>query len=142
MMDNPTDRLCGLFFVLFGLMLFFYLIPTQIETVDYGAIRPKTMPQILSVIMGVFGAILMLRPSDGTDLQQVPWLKSARIVAILVAGLMLIAQFGFVYIAAPLSLALMRIMGERRPLWLGLGVLGMPALIWFAVTVLLERPLP
>lgn len=141
-MKNPTDRLSGLFFVLFGLMLFFYLIPTQIETVDYGAIRPKTMPQILAVILGLAGAILMVKPADGTDLQQIPWGKSLLIISVLVLGLWLIGQFGFVYLASPLALTLMLIMGERRPIWIGIGALGMPALIWFAVTILLERPLP
>ncbi len=142
MMSNPTDRLSGLFFALFGLMLFFYLIPTQVETVDYGAIRPKTLPQILAVIIGVFGAVLMLRPADGSDLQRMPWAKSTGIVFILCVGLWLISHFGFEFIAAPLALILMLVMGERRPLWLGLGVLAMPALIWFVVTILLQRPLP
>ena len=137
-----TDRLCGLFFVLFGLMLFFHLIPTQIETVEYGAIRPKTLPQILSVAIGVFGAMLLLRPGDGTDVQRVPWLRAAVIVAVLGGGLWLTARFGFLYVAAPLAAVLMLVMGERRPLWLGLGVIVMPGLIWVAVTVLLGRPLP
>jgi len=141
-MNNMTDRLCGLFFVLFGLMLFFYLIPTQIETVDYGAIRPKTMPQILAVIIGVFGFILMVKPADGSNLQPMPWGRSSLIVAVLSGGLWLISLFGFIFMAPFLALVLMVIMGERRPLWLGLGVVGMPALIWFAVTILLERPLP
>ena len=141
-MNNMTDRLCGLFFVLFGLMLFFYLIPTQIETVDYGAIRPKTMPHILAVIIGVFGFILMVKPADGSNLQPMPWGRSSLIVAVLSGGLWLISLFGFIFMAPFLALVLMVIMGERRPLWLGLGVVGMPALIWFAVTILLERPLP
>lgn len=141
-MNNATDRLSGLFFVLFGLMLFFYLIPTQVETVDYGAIRPKTLPQILAVIMGVFGAVLMLRPADGSDLQRMPWLKSGGIVLALAVGIWLISLFGFEVVAAPLALLLMLVMGERRPFWIGLGVIGMPALIWFVVTVLLQRPLP
>lgn len=141
-MKNMTDRLCGLFFVLFGLMLFFYLIPTQIEPVDYGAIRPKTMPQILAVIIAVFGFILMVKPADGSNLQPMPWGRSSLIVAVLSGGLWLISLFGFIFVAPFLALVLMVIMGERRPLWLGLGVVGMPALIWFAVTILLERPLP
>lgn len=141
-MSNPTDRLCGVFFVLFALMLFFYLIPTQVETVDYGAIRPKTMPQILSIIIGLFGAVLMLRPADGSDLRQVRWGKSALLIALLSGGLWLIGQFGFVFIASPLALILMLVMGERRWHWLGVGVICMPALIWFVVTILLERPLP
>lgn len=128
--------------MLFGLMLFFYLIPTQVETVEYGAIRPKTMPQILSVIIGVSGVLLTLKPADGTDLQAMPWPKVCLIIAILVVGLWCLAQFGFVFVAPPLALVLMLVMGERRPLWIGLGAVGMPALIWFAVTILLERPLP
>jgi len=141
-MTNPTDRLSGLFFVLFGMILFFYLIPTQVETVEYGAIRPKTMPQILAVIIGIFGAMLMIKPADGSDLQKMPWIKSTLIVGILAAGLWLISHFGFEIIVAPLALILMLVMGERRPLWIGIGVIGMPALIWFAVTLLLQRPLP
>ncbi len=141
-MNNPTDRLSGLFFVMLGLTLFFYLIPTHVETVDYGAIRPKTMPQILAVIIGVFGAVLMVRPADGSDLQQAPWLKSGGIACILAVGLWLISRFGFEFIAAPMALVLMMVMGEKRPLWLGLGVVAMPTLIWLIVTILLERPLP
>ncbi|MDU9004357.1 tripartite tricarboxylate transporter TctB family protein [Sedimentitalea todarodis] len=141
-MINLTDRFCGLFFTLFGPMLFFFLIPTQVETVDFGAIRPKTMPQILSVIISVFGVVLMLKPADGTELRQQPWVKACLIIAILVTGLWSIAQIGFVFVAPPLALVLMLVMGERRPLWIGLGAVGMPALIGFAVTVLLERPLP
>jgi len=124
------------------MILFFYLIPTQVETVEYGAIRPKTMPQILAVIIGIFGAMLMIKPADGSDLQKMPWIKSTLIVGILAAGLWLISHFGFEIIVAPLALILMLVMGERRPLWIGIGVIGMPALIWFAVTLLLQRPLP
>lgn len=141
-MNNITDRLCGFFFVLFGLMLFFYLIPTQVETVDFGAIHPKTLPQILAIIIGVFGFVLMLKPADGSDLQQMPWGRSGLVVAVLLVGLWLVSVFGFVYVAPVLALVLALVMGERRPLWLGLGAVGMPALIWFTVTVLLERPLP
>lgn len=141
-MNNITDRFCGLFFLLFGLVLFFYLIPTQVETVDYGAIRPKTMPQILTVIIGFFGIVLMVKPSDGTDLQPMPWIKVGTIIAILATGLWLVAQFGFAFVAPPLAFVLMLVTGERRPLWLGLGAAGIPALIWFAVTILLERSLP
>ena len=123
-------------------MMFFYQIPTQIETVTFGAIRPKTMPQILSVLIGVFGAVLMIKPADGSDLRQVPWGRTGLIVAILVAGLWLIAQVGFVTVSPALALVLMLVMGERRAFWLCIGAAAMPALIWFCVTILLQRPLP
>ncbi|MCX7560232.1 tripartite tricarboxylate transporter TctB family protein [Sulfitobacter sp. F26204] len=141
-MKNAIDRLSGLFFVLFALALWLYLIPTQIETVDYGAIRPKTLPQILAVILGLFGALLMIKPADGTDLSQVPWAKTIMIIAVLVAGLWLVVELGFVYSATPLALTLIFLMGERRPLWISIGGFVIPALIWYAVTILLERPLP
>jgi putative tricarboxylic transport membrane protein len=48
---------------------------------------------------------------------------------------------GFMLVSPVLALVLMRIGGERRPLWLVVGALVMPALIWFCVAFLLSRVL-
>lgn len=137
-----TDRLSGLFCVLFSAALVFYLIPTQVETVEYGAIRPKTMPQILAVLLGIFGAALMIRPADGSDLQPAPWGRFTAVVIFLVGGVWCLSRFGFAYVAPPLALVLMLIMGERRIIWIALGALVMPGVIWAAITLVLQRPLP
>lgn len=141
-MSNPKDRISGLFFLLFGLFVFFYLIPYHVETVDYGSLRPKNLPQVLAIVIGLFGISLMIRPANSDDHQAAPWLKSGLVVLILACGLWLISWFGFVYVAPFIALALMLMMGERRIPWLLAGVVGIPAIIWFCVVFLLERPLP
>ena len=63
-------------------------------------------------------------------------------LAIIAASLFAISIFGFLVVSPFLALAIMLIFGERRPFWLALGCLGMPALIWFLVIHVLERSLP
>ncbi len=62
--------------------------------------------------------------------------------AVIALALFAISRFGFVVASAFLALAIMLIFGERRPVWLALGSVGMPAAIWFLVVQVLERPLP
>jgi len=50
--------------------------------------------------------------------------------------------FGFVYVGPALALAIMLMIGERRPIWLVAGFVAMPALIWFLVVQVLGRALP
>ena len=57
-------------------------------------------------------------------------------------GLFAMSRFGFAIVSPFLALAIMLIFGERRPIWLALGGLGMPAVIWLLVVQILERPLP
>jgi len=52
------------------------------------------------------------------------------------------SRFGFVIVSPVLALAIMLLFGERRPIWLALGCVGMPAIIWLLVVQILERPLP
>ncbi len=62
--------------------------------------------------------------------------------ALLAAGIYTMSLFGFEYVAPVLALALMLMIGERRPLWLVLGTVVMPLIIWFLVTFALGRALP
>lgn len=141
-MAGTTDRISGTFFLILGLALHFFIIPNYIETVDGGNLAPSTFPNILAILLAACGAILLFKPTS----QPVPDLYGMAItsayVALLVAGLYAMSKFGFEYIAPILALVVMVAIGERRPLWLGLGVIAMPALIWFLVTVVLGRALP
>lgn len=141
-MAGSGDRISGTFFLVLGLALYFFVIPNYIETVDGGNLAPSTFPNILAVILAVCGAILLFKPTA----QQVPDLRSVLVtsiyVALLVVGLYGMSRFGFELIAPVLALAIMIAIGERRPLWLGMGVVAMPALIWFLVTLVLGRSLP
>lgn len=137
-----ADRASGAVFVLFGLVMYFIVNPGFIEDVDTGNIRPETVPNWLALIIAGCGALLVLRPTDhhGPDLRRS--LRAALFLTVLCGGVWVMSHVGFVYAAPPLALAVMLLIGERRPLWLLLGVLGMPTLIWLLVEVLLDRPLP
>lgn len=139
---NTTDRLSGAFFFLAGLALYFHVIPNYVDVVDYGAIHPATMPNALAILLSICGAALILRPTA----QQPPdlrlMLRAGLYLAVLVAGIAAMSWFHFVYVAPPLALAIMLLIGERRPLWLLTGVAVIPFLIWLVVRVALDRSLP
>ncbi|MEX0347085.1 MAG: tripartite tricarboxylate transporter TctB family protein [Rhizobiaceae bacterium] len=141
-MQNLSDRIAGLLIFLCGLFVYTVLIPWQVETVEYGAMHPETMPKIIAVILAISGLVLIARPTAPITTIHMRWIRMAMFATVLFAGLFALTRFGFVYTAPPLALAIMLLIGERRPFWLFLGTAGTPLLIWFAVAYLLERPLP
>jgi len=141
-MGLNADRISGMFFFLFGLAMYFYVIPNYVESVDEGNIAPSTMPNIISVVLAASGALLILKPTAYQARNPILIARTALYVALLVAGIYGMSLFGFEYVAPILALAIMWVLGERRPLWLTLGVIIMPAIIWFLVTQVLGRALP
>jgi len=137
-----TNRLLGLFFAAFGLLLFFVLIPRQTEVVDYGWMRPQALPNAMAIIIAVSGVVLALRPRGAVALEWREAGRAALYLGLVCTGVYLISLFGFEVVAPPMALLIMLLIGERRPLWLALGVAGIPFMIWLAVPVLLGRPLP
>ncbi|MGH1359495.1 MAG: tripartite tricarboxylate transporter TctB family protein [Burkholderiaceae bacterium] len=142
---HSADRLSGLFFLLLGAVFYWMVIPAQTEMVDYGWVLPQTLPNLTAILIAACGASLLIRPPPAE--QPPPGInpspaRAGLALGILLAGVWLIGQIGFMLAAPPLALSVMLLIGERRKRWLALGTLGMPALIWFAVAVLLERPLP
>lgn len=137
-----TNRLLGLFLALFGLLLLLVVIPWQTEVIDYGWMRPRTLPNAMAALVTLCGVMLALRPRGAVDFAWRPAGRAACYLALLSAGLWCIDRFGFELVAPPLALVMMVMIGERRPLWLALGVAGVPLVIWLAVPVLLNRPLP
>lgn len=137
-----ADRISGLFFLLLGLAMYFWVSPNYIESVDSRNLSPDTMPNILSIILALCGALLILKPTDEQIRNPILMAKTALYVGLLIAGIYAMSLFGFEYVAPFLALAIMWLLGERRPLWLVLGVIVMPAVIWFLVTQVLGRALP
>lgn len=137
-----ADRISGLFFLLLGLAMYFWVNPNYIESVDSRNLSPDTMPNILSIILALCGALLILKPTDEQIRNPILMAKTGLYVGLLVAGIYAMSLFGFEYVAPFLALAIMWLLGERRPLWLVLGVIVMPAVIWFLVTQVLGRALP
>lgn len=141
-MGISADRASGAFFVLFGLALYFLVIPAQVEVVEGGNLAPSTMPNILAWVLVICGAILVVKPTDFQTQGMRPFLVTAAYSAVLVLGIYAMSLWGFEFVAPPLALVIMLMIGERRPLWLILGAVIMPLLIWFLVTYPLGRALP
>jgi putative tricarboxylic transport membrane protein len=141
-MNNLTDRLSGAFFLIFGLAMFFFVIPEYVENPQGGNLSPKTMPNIVAWMLAICGGLLMLRPTNHVAPDARFFMKTAACVAVLGSAIYAMSLVGFLYVAPVLALVLMLMIGERRLLWLGFGVIGMPTAIWFLVTQLLERGLP
>lgn len=137
-----TDRLSGAFFVLFGLALYFYVIPNFVDRIDYGALHPDTVPNALSIVLALCGAGLILKPTAQKPANATHLLRAGLFLALLVIGIWAMSMFGFEYTAPPLALAIMLLIGERRPAWIFIGAVLIPFLIWLAVDIGLDRNLP
>lgn len=141
-MTTSADRLSGAFFLLFGLCMYFVVIPNYVEFVDEGNISPATMPNYLSIIIAVCGGVLLIRPTQYQTQDVRYFMIAAAYVAILSAGIYAMSLFGFEYVGPVLALAIMLMIGERRPAWLLAGSVVMPFMIWFLVVFVLARALP
>lgn len=137
-----ASRLSGLLFAVFGLALYFVIIPYDTELVDYGWVKPQTMPNVMAVTMVACGSVLFVFPAGAIGITHRQALRAALFLVILALGVFAIARLGFTIVAPFLALVLMLATGERRPLWLGVGGVAIPLMIWFTVTVLLGRLLP
>ena len=137
-----TDRIAGLVIATLGLVLLFVVFPFAIEDMDDGSIKPDTLPNALAVFLIVCGSLLAIKKGEQTKRDPRELMLVLLYLAIIAAGLFAISHFGFLIVSPFLALAIMLIFGERRPIWLALGCLGMPAIIWFLVIQVLERSLP
>ncbi|MDA9929849.1 tripartite tricarboxylate transporter TctB family protein [Alphaproteobacteria bacterium] len=141
-MKVSADRLSGCFCVLLGLAMIFAIIPTYVEGPEDGSIAPATLPNILSWIIVVCGGFLVIKPTGHQTQDMRFFISAAAYAAVLAGAIYAMTLLGFVYVAPVLALVIMLMIGERRPLWLGFGVAGMPALIFIFVELLLDRSLP
>ncbi|KGJ03076.1 putative tricarboxylic transport membrane protein [Paracoccus halophilus] len=141
-MLGSVDRLSGAFLLVFGLALYFYIVPNFAEQMDEVSLSPDALPKLYSLGIALGGLLMVLRPAEQEAPEPRLLLRVALFVAILFAALYAISWIGFVVVAPLLALTLMLMVGEHRPLWLAIGVVVIPALIWLLVTQLLGRALP
>lgn len=141
-MKLSADRLSGAFFLLFGLAMYFLVIPGAVESPDGGNLAPKTVPNYICIIIALCGGMLVLKPTDHKTQKLTTFLLTGAYAGILAAGIYTMSLFGFEYVAPVLSFVIMWMIGERRPLWLLGGTFLMPLIIWFLVTYPLGRALP
>lgn len=137
-----ADRASGLGVFVLGLMLYFVVIPGQIETVDEGWMRPNSLPNVLALVLMACGLLLQLRATAHRIENPRKMAMAALYFVVLALGLAAISLVGFTLSAPILAAAVMLLMGERRPIWLGFGIIGTPFVIWLVVEQALGRVLP
>ena len=141
-MELQTDRIAGLVVATLGIVLLFVIFPIAIEDIDDGSIRPDTVPSAIAGFLVICGIILAFKPGEQVERSSQDLMMVLLYLAVIAAGLFAMSHFGFAIVSPFLALAIMLIFGERRPIWLTLGAVGMPAAIWLLVVQILERPLP
>jgi putative tricarboxylic transport membrane protein len=142
MNNKSSDRFTGAFFAALGLFLFFYFIPSNVETINATWMKPESFPNVLALLLSFFGAVLIVLPSEQRMPDAIEVAKAGMYVATLIVGYYALTRFGFIIVAPFIALVIMLILGERRIFWLGIGTLLMPATIWFVIEFLLNRNLP
>lgn len=135
------NRMSGVLVSLFGIVLLFYIIPKQTETIEYGWLKAATLPSIAAVIITLSGLLHAVFPRGELELEFTSALRALLFFFIGILGLW--AMTISYMVAAPLlMLVLMWVIGERRWQWLFTGVIVLPAGIWLCIDYLLKRPLP
>ncbi|WP_081531823.1 tripartite tricarboxylate transporter TctB family protein [Rhodovulum sp. P5] len=141
--SRTSDRLIGAVVVVFALLLWRVVIPDQVDTADYGWMRPRTLPLILAAALAIGGALLVAFPTARPVTASAgPALRLGGVLVLAAAGAWAIGTFGFVASAWGVALGLSLLLGERRWAWLVGVSVAVPAAIWLTVSVLLHRPLP
>ena len=137
-----ANRLSGVVVACAGLLLLFLIIPANTESVDYGRMRPQTIPDLCAILLVAFGVLHAIRPRGEASIEWREVRRFALFAAIAAVSLVLMGRFGFPVIAPVTALVVMLLIGERRWIWLATGALIIPAVVWLLVVQLLERTLP
>lgn len=135
------NRISGILISLFGIVLLFYIIPNQTEAVDYGWLKPATLPSIAAVIITISGLLHSVWPKGELEFEFTSALRALLFFFIGILGLWLMTV-NYLVAAPLLMLMLMWVTGERRWKWFCIGVVLLPAGLWFCIDYLLKRPLP
>ena len=141
-MKLEADRIAGLVIATLGLILLFVIYPIEIEDINDGSIRPDTLPNAIAGFLVICGIWLALKPGESAARDPRELTMVVLYIAVMAIGLFAMSHFGFVIVSPFMALTIMLLFGERRPIWLALGCVGMPAVIWLLVAQILERPLP
>ncbi|MBW1997361.1 MAG: tripartite tricarboxylate transporter TctB family protein [Deltaproteobacteria bacterium] len=136
------NRMSGIVVAVIGLVLLFWIIPRHTETVDYAWLRPATLPIITAVIALISSIVHIIFPSGTAEFDVQLALRAGLYFVISLLALFLMHILGFLVGAPFLVMALMLLVGERRPLWLITGVVVIPLVMWSFIVLLLDHPLP
>ena len=63
-MKMSADRASGTFFLVLGLVMYFWVIPNFTEDVKGANLAPDTVPNGISLVIAFCGALLAFKPTD------------------------------------------------------------------------------
>jgi hypothetical protein len=61
-MHYSANRVSGVFFLLFGLAMYFLVVPNYVKTVTGSNLAPKTLPNVISIVLALVGAVPGIGP--------------------------------------------------------------------------------
>ncbi len=125
-----------------GIVLLFWIIPNQTESVAFGWLKPNTLPNIMTIVIIILGLFHFILPSGKAEFDIKLSLRIGLFFIITMASLYFMTVVGFLIAAPIMVMIVMILIGERRWLWLISSIVLGPAVIWAAVDLLLNRPLP
>lgn len=138
-----TDRVLGGMLAAFGGILLLIIIPDQIAGRPGEPTDPSLFPRIAGWMLVVLGALQVVFSGTATSLpDRRDFLRFSAAVALLIGAAIVLPFVGFLPTAVGLMLATVLLVHERRLLWAGISVLGVPLIVWALFELVLQRPLP
>ncbi|MEP1765493.1 MAG: hypothetical protein ABJJ53_02390 [Sulfitobacter sp.] len=133
------ERLQSALLVLGMLIVYFFVMPGQVDLVEDARIVPRTVPSIAIGIIALAGVVQFLTSKAVIDIDVLLCVRAAICTAFVIACVAGMERFGFEYVAPILALGVMLGIGERRPHWLFIGVFVIPIGVWLLVERVLDR---
>ncbi len=146
-----ADIIAASLLVAFGLLVIFVVIPVWVpghQQGDYG-LRAQDAPYLTIIVATGLSAFLLVRrlftdreEGERNPIPRESWAFIALCGTLLAATLVLL-EFAGILAGGPFVVAVMMLMmGERRPIAIGLTAIGAPIAVWVFFWKLLQFPLP
>lgn len=142
MTNRLGDRIAAGLLLALAIAVFAYTFtfPPPIQDLDPGM---SAFPRIAAVIIGVFALVTLLRPEGGEALPRGGAALRVIVTAVLLFGYALVLDLlGFVLTTVLFLVAVLVLVGVRRPVLLAVVPLGVSLGLFFVFRFFLEVPLP
>lgn len=137
-----VERICTGVVLFASLAAIFWIVPLQVEEVDYGRVFPSTVPLAALWIIAICAGFQLFLKATAIPLSPYVIVRTLCFFAAIVTAVISMNKFGFEYCGPPLALGVMLLIGERRWHWLANGSLVIPFGVWLLVEQVLGRQLP
>lgn len=149
--ESKSSRILGVFFIVFALVLFFVIIPTQIKYIPNANPSPRFFPKIIAIMLFGLGTSLLVSGIRGKDKPDQPVVfslsaKEAKLVGLTMGVLLLYTiVLNFIpYIPATIAAlgVLITAYGQKSVKKIIVTSVLLPLIIYFSFTYLLMLKLP